>query len=73
VHYLEECTLGFHTFRNQTQGCKLHTWNYNPLYECDASDRVVYQILPSELRKQAHCIRLKFEPSRGDETTNIFK
>jgi len=43
------------------------------LYECDASDRVVHQILPSELPKQAHGIRLKFEPSRDDETTNIFK
>ena len=51
----------------------LHIWNYNPLYECDASDRVVYQILPSELLKQAHGIRLKFEPSRDDDTTNIFK
>ena len=43
------------------------------LYECDASDRVVYQIFPSELPKQAHGIRLKFEPSRDDDTTNIFK
>ena len=43
------------------------------LYECDASDRVVHQILPSELPKQAHGIRLKFEPSRDDETTNTFQ
>ena len=42
------------------------------LYECDASDRVVHQISPSELPKQAHGIRLKFEPSRDDETTNYF-
>ena len=43
------------------------------LYECDASDRVVHQISPSELPKQAHGIRLKFEPSRDDEKTNIFR
>ena len=43
------------------------------LYECDASDRVVHQILPSELPKQAHGIRLKFEPRRDDETTNTFQ
>ena len=43
------------------------------LYECDASDRVVHQIFPSELPKQAHGIRLKFEPRLDDETTNTFQ
>jgi len=65
--------LGFILLETKPKGANLHTWNYNPLYECKASDRVVHQILPSELPKQAHGIRLKFEPSRDDETTNIFK
>jgi len=42
------------------------------LYECDASDRVVHRISPNDLPKQVHGIRLKFEPSLDDETTNTF-